>query len=197
MFNCPNCRAITNLEEEDEGEQGPQDELEQEQSTDNEGRLTNGVADNDHEEAQDDTDSMGPVTGDIDMEDSNLAARAGTNSSIEQEAEEDSRRSCAPSPRPVSSGLLSRRQASNPSSPRIGADSIHDLDIPTWGASTERPPPSSESVSTATGNNRSTTPTLDALSQEGPLTPRNNAGPFVFDGSGQRSAPQEPSGMAT
>ena len=196
MFNCPNCRAITNLEEEDEAEQVPQDELDQPQSPDDEGRLTNGVADHSDARVHEDTDSVGPVTGDLDMEDSELAGAAETALAIDEpveDAEESAQGDTTSAPRPTSSGLFSRRQASNPSSPHVGADSLHDLEIPTWGAGTVQQTSSSGPVTAVSDGQRATTPTLDALSQEGPLTPRNNAGPFVFDGSGGRAAEPLPS----
>lgn len=186
IFNCPNCRAITNLEEEDEVESIAQPTGEPESTAEELPRITNGVHGEDNVETDGDVD---PVTGDLDMGDSDLAAIAESSLSIDDEHEEDSQHETNSLLRPSSNGLLSRRQASNSSSPHIDVDAVHDIDIPAWGDS-EGQTSSSRPIPSASGYRQITTPTLDALTQEGPLTPRNNAGPFVFDGSGGRGAEQ-------
>ncbi len=82
---------------------------------------------------------------------------------------------------PRTSGLLARRQAANPASPEV--NSINgNIDMP------ERP--DEDEVHTHLEHQRTRTQTPDPehiIAGEGPLTPRNNAGPFVFDGSAGRS----------
>ena len=74
--------------------------------------------------------------------------------------------------------LLARRQASNPAASQIS--SMNGINIPSG-----RGEPDAE----ANDLSRLNTATPDAaeiLSGEGPLTPRNNAGPFILDGSAGR-----------
>ncbi|KAJ9497535.1 hypothetical protein H2202_006959 [Exophiala xenobiotica] len=82
---------------------------------------------------------------------------------------------------PRTPGLLARRQATNPASPEV--NSINgNIDMP------ERP--EEDEMHTHLEHQRTRTQTPDPehiIAGEGPLTPRNNAGPFVFDGSAGRS----------
>jgi E3 ubiquitin-protein ligase DMA1/2 len=80
------------------------------------------------------------------------------------------------------SGLLARRQAANPSSPEMR--SVNGIDMPGRLNEVE--------MSNHLEEQRTRTETPDGaeriIAGEGPLTPRNNAGPFVFDGSGGRAS---------
>ncbi len=85
--------------------------------------------------------------------------------------------------RPMStSGLLARRQAANPGSPEHRL--VNGIDMPNRQNEVEMDNPIEEQ--------RTRTETPDPAEQiiagEGPLTPRNNAGPFVFDGSAGRGS---------
>lgn len=79
------------------------------------------------------------------------------------------------------SGLLARRQAVNP----ISAELSHmngNIDMPV--------PLDDDEMNVQLEYQRTRTQTPDPeqiIAGEGPLTPRNNAGPFVFDGSAGRS----------
>jgi len=74
-------------------------------------------------------------------------------------------------------GLLARRQAANPSSPEV-QDMNGNIDMP------DRPDDDDMQVQLEHQRTRTQTPDAEqANAAEGPLTPRNNAGPFVFDGS--------------
>ncbi|KEF53494.1 uncharacterized protein A1O9_10469 [Exophiala aquamarina CBS 119918] len=104
--------------------------------------------------------------------------------------------STSPAPRPVSAtneanhspaslrngGLLARRQASNPSSSEVRSMN-GNIEMPDQ--------PEANEVNAQLEHQRTRTQTPDheqaVGSGEGPLTPRNNAGPFVFDGSAGRS----------
>ena len=80
------------------------------------------------------------------------------------------------------SGLLARRQASNATSSEVRSMN-GNIDMPDQ--------PDEDEMHAHLENQRTRTQTPDieqaAASVEGPLTPRNNAGPFVFDGSADRS----------
>lgn len=85
--------------------------------------------------------------------------------------------------RPMStSGLLARRQATNPGSSDVR--SISGIDMP------DRPNEGDMGNHLQEQITRTETPDAAEriISGEGPLTPRNNAGPFVFDGSAGRGA---------
>jgi hypothetical protein len=88
----------------------------------------------------------------------------------------------ASSPLPVrTSGLLARRQATNPASTELSTMN-GNIDMPDQEDDTE--------LEVGPERRRMNTQTPDPaemISGEGPLTPRNNAGPFVFDGSAGRS----------
>lgn len=86
----------------------------------------------------------------------------------------------SPSPAPViNSGLLARRQAANPASTSLRTMN-GNIDIPDQ--------PNGDVMDVHLGSTATRTPDIEQIiSGEGPLTPRNNAGPFVFDGSAGRS----------
>ncbi|OAL37097.1 hypothetical protein AYO20_03574 [Fonsecaea nubica] len=86
-----------------------------------------------------------------------------------------------PSPAtPNTSGLLARRQATNPRSSELSMSG--NIDMPDQ--------PVEDEMQAELEQQRTSTQTPDpdqVVVVEGPLTPRNNAGPFVFDGSAGRS----------
>lgn len=85
--------------------------------------------------------------------------------------------------RPMStSGLLARRQAANPGSPDVR--SVSGIDMPRRSNEMDMSNHLEEQIT------RTETPDAAEriIAGEGPLTTRNNAGPFVFDGSAGRSS---------
>lgn len=79
------------------------------------------------------------------------------------------------------SGLLARRQAANPGSPELR--SMSGIDMP------NRPNDVEMSNHLEEQKTRTVSPDAEQIvAGEGPLTPRNNAGPFVFDGSAGRGS---------
>jgi E3 ubiquitin-protein ligase DMA1/2 len=85
----------------------------------------------------------------------------------------------APDASSRNSTLLSRRHATNPSSPEIASVS-NAIDVPGRG---------SASRSNNLEATRTQTPDGErVISGEGPLTPRNDAGPFILDGSAGRAS---------
>lgn len=84
------------------------------------------------------------------------------------------------------SGLLSRRQDRPSLGPAIGSDSlsppVNNISMP------KRPTEAEMEDMLAQQRTQTETPNSELIiAGEGPLTPRNNAGPFVFDGSGSRT----------
>ena len=88
----------------------------------------------------------------------------------------------ASSPLPIrTTGLLARRQATNPASSELTSMN-GNIDMPDRADESE--------VGAELEQQRTNTQTPDPtelIAAEGPLTPRNNAGPFVFDGSAGRA----------
>lgn len=84
------------------------------------------------------------------------------------------------------SSLLSRRQdKTTPSSSDNLSPPMTNIPMPSR--------PSEEEMQDHLAQQRTQTDTTNAdqiIAGEGPLTPRNNAGPFVFDGSGTRTGPR-------
>lgn len=86
------------------------------------------------------------------------------------------------------SALLARRQANNP-----GSSEVHSMnggiDMPGRINEVEMTNTLDDQRTRTETPDNNTGPTAEQIiSGEGPLTPRNNAGPFVFDGSAGRSA---------
>jgi E3 ubiquitin-protein ligase DMA1/2 len=75
--------------------------------------------------------------------------------------------------------LLSRRQATNPGSPEIDSVNRGSIDVP----------PRNSSNGANVDGARTQTPDGERLIDgDGPLTPRNDIGPFVLDGSAGRAS---------
>ena len=78
-------------------------------------------------------------------------------------------------------GLLARRQATNSASPELTTMN-GNIDMP------DREPENEAGVQLEQQRTNTQTPDpTEMIAAEGPLTPRNNAGPFVFDGSAGRA----------
>lgn len=83
--------------------------------------------------------------------------------------------SAAGESQPRNSTLLSRRQANKPASPEIASVS-NAIDVPGRSGANLEP-------------TRTQTPDGERIiSGEGPLTPRNDVGPFILDGSAGRGS---------
>ncbi len=180
QFTCPNCRAITDLEAEfdvEEGAEGEEWEHPPDLSVHAEGETpatTTQLAD--PLQNQQDTVHVGGAAvaydeaGDVDL----------TNIQFEGNADQT-----IATPQTTTNGLLSRRQTSNSTtSPAITP--VDGIEIP---RSSNAAPLAVVMSSDTPATLRTATPTsADIIGGEGPLTPRNNAGPFVFDGSAGRAA---------
>lgn len=100
----------------------------------------------------------------------------------------------APAP---ATNLLVRRIGSRTAPPRpsevpsatLDIDARNSLPSNESNPTTSPPPPSEAPTAEASSTLRATTPCpLEMLGADGPTTPRNDAGPFVFDGSAGRGS---------
>jgi len=152
-FQCPNCRAYSDLEA-------------------------------DYDVAESDLDEWKAADGDSPSED--VAPDAGHvdgNGSADDTASIDAAMSGVPdigdaTPASNGGGLLARRAATNSGSPE--ARPTNGITIPARPEQEEK----AHLVHLRTGTDSPTAEQI--IAGEGPLTPRNNAGPFVFDGSAGR-----------
>jgi E3 ubiquitin-protein ligase DMA1/2 len=183
QFTCPNCRAVTDLEAEFDVEDGEEWEHPVEEPSKAAGNTAADVAPPvSSPQNQHDTVHVGGAaqaydeTGDVDL----------TNIQFEGNADQTTT-----TPQIVTNGLLSRRQTSNTAA-SSAITPVNGIEIPRSGNTA----PLAQVVSNDTlgtlntpGTLRTATPTsADIIGGEGPLTPRNNAGPFVFDGSAGRGS---------
>ncbi|KAI1608247.1 hypothetical protein EDD37DRAFT_570064 [Exophiala viscosa] len=182
QFQCPNCRAYSDLTADVDIAQSDIDEW-MDNADDNDGLPTNAGGDggntNDH--------TTGQATGEADTTDTSGALDTSDasdgppeNTSVTISHPVDIPRTDGPSTPRRSSGLLARRQATNPS-PEVTSMN-GNIDMPDQ--------PDEEEMNAHLDHQRTRTQTPDPeqiIAGEGPLTPRNNAGPFVFDGSAGRS----------
>lgn len=172
QFQCPNCRAYTDLsaevdlaeEEMNEWLEDAPDDDEGSAVEENQGDMANGT--NIHDDTVQMVDDNAHDSDDAVVVDA-IPALANNHTTQSREV--------------ASPGLLARRHESNPSSPEIA--SVNPIDMPVRRENgvmgrTLQP----ELTRTVSSN------TEDIIAGEGPLTPRNNAGPFVFDGSAGRDA---------
>ncbi|KAL2429319.1 E3 ubiquitin-protein ligase DMA2 [Exophiala dermatitidis] len=191
QFQCPNCRAYTDLTADVDIAQSDIDEwMENADDAANQTGNENGEAHNEtdasvnahtdgdatDEQRSDDMDAAND-TGDVDITttDINLDPAPELTSGLGDRLEGGPSTAVGAQ----NSGLLARRQASNPSS--TGIHSMNgNLEMPQH--------PDEDEMDVHLEHTRTQTPDIEHINPgEGPLTPRNNAGPFVFDGSAGRS----------
>lgn len=163
QFQCPNCRAWTDLEADvDIAEDEMNEWMEN-------GGDTDDPLDNDQNERSQVSES---------------AARAGSNdmdidpvtSTPEQPQADVAMQGVQSAPIPASS-LLARRAAANTGTQ--DPQSVNGINMPS------RPNQEELETQLTQQQTRTESPNADQIiASEGPLTPRNDAGPFVFDGSG-------------
>lgn len=172
QFTCPNCRAITDLEAEFDVEEREEWEHNVEESARPAGNNTHHVAPSINSlENQHDTVHVGGAAhvyneaSDLDL----------TNIQFEGTADP----TITPTQIPMN-GLLSRRQTMHLGA-SLGIAPNNDVEVL---GSSNASPLAQAMLTNANGNLRTASPTsADIIAGEGPLTPRNDAGPFVFDGS--------------
>lgn len=168
QFQCPNCRAYTDLEADVDVDM---EEWAEEESADQDKDLDIDQSDRPGNQTNPDAIPAGSGVGSV--------ARNGDANG------EDTQIVDAP---PAlqnnlsTSSLLSRRQDRSSSSENNLSPSMNGIPIPA--------PPTQTEMENHLAQQRTHTESPNAeqiIAGEGPLTPRNNAGPFVFDGSGSRA----------
>jgi E3 ubiquitin-protein ligase DMA1/2 len=189
-FTCPNCRAVADLEAdvdvpEDSTEMWDEEE-EVEEHVDNHSTDQNcdtEMPDGVQEDAPSRTTSTAGSTlarseepGQVPAED---RPRSPSNSEDAEQNDTDGVRLNA-----TAANLISRRQASNVSLPRAGTGAVTAIDMPAPST-----PANAQHTSASNMEDRlvSTPRSTEQITNDGLLTPTNNAGPFVFDGSAGRS----------
>jgi E3 ubiquitin-protein ligase DMA1/2 len=178
QFTCPNCRAITDLEAELEIDDGEEWEQPHQSDIPAVHIAAPTIAASNPRQNQEDTVHVGGAAvtyeeaGDVDL------------SNIQFEGNADQTITSTPQATNATSGLLSRRQTSNSISSPVLAP-VNGIEIPRSSTTAQL---AVVSIDTP-GTFRTATPTsADLIGGEGPLTPRNDAGPFVFDGSAGRAS---------
>lgn len=177
QFQCPNCRAYSDLEADVDvdmaewaEESADQDKDLHIDQADRPATAINPtvVTDNELEQTRTSVDTASPQT-DASGEDTHVSdVPAVSNPQINLS----------------NSSLLSRRNERPNSPPASGlSPPISTIVMPT------RPTESEIKSHLAQQRTQTESPNAEQIiAGEGPLTPRNNAGPFVFDGSGSRTA---------
>lgn len=173
QFQCPNCRAYTDLSAEVDLAEEDLNEWMEDAPEEDEG---SAVEDDQVEAAKgpnhhDDTVHMADGNA-HDSDDEIVVDAPPALSTVFQ----------SPARGVSSPSLLARRHSSNPASPEIA--SVNAIDIP------GRRDNAAMGSALQTEITRTVSPNTaeEIIAGEGPLTPRNNAGPFVFDGSAGREA---------
>ena len=182
QFMCPNCRAVTDLEADvddpadDEWDEGHDEELSPEL---NPAGATNGVAPDFGEQVMNGNDE-------------GLSHSTSRLLSINDHAHTIPQRAIsaeATSGPSITSGLLNRRGASHISPSSTPAQDHSATNLPSAQIQYLRPITPTQPLLENEDLNESSMrrPTMtDHFTQDGPMTPTNNAGPFVFDGSAGR-----------
>ncbi|KAA6408693.1 MAG: SMAD FHA domain-containing [Lasallia pustulata] len=205
QFLCPNCRAVSDLEADvddppagDEWRQADEDE-----ASDPNDVQVSGVNGEDPMEA--DSNEENDHDASDNGHDKMLATMTTRNLSVGPPI--SSEQVTAPTPSPAlppssapapTTNLLTRRIGSRPTLPRPGEvtdaasldiDARKSLSSEKSNATTSQPPPGEAPTAEASSTLRATaTRPLESLGADGLTTPRNDAGPFVFDGSAGRGS---------
>lgn len=189
QFQCPNCRAYSDLTADVDIAQSDIDEW-METTDDQEKQATHAIVDISNDtnlpavEGADGqaTVGLGPIDSNdsIDVDQTTIEMVPDHPPvTVSQPVEIGDDGSSPALPR--SSGLLARRQAANSATPELSTMN-GNIDMP------DRPDDDEMHVQLEHQRTRTQTPDPEHVTAgEGPLTPRNNAGPFVFDGSAGRS----------
>jgi hypothetical protein len=173
-FQCPNCRAWTDLSAEvDVAEEDMEEWMENAGDSEDPGRAPDNAASGPglNVRSEEDTAQIGTAIS----TDNNMPDADQETGSIDEGTGE------LTSNQPTSlSALLARRQAAQPASGEVAL--VNGIDMPNQLTL------STTNTTEADRLGADTPDVGEVLSGEGPSTPRNNAGPFVFDGSGGGSA---------
>ena len=176
-FQCPNCRAWTDLSAEVDVPEEEMDEW-----MENAGDAQDAIR-TEESAASASEDTGRTEEGSVPGEAPGASNTVRTDADHEMDTIEETSEPHSANHTVTLSGLLARRQASQPASTEIA--SVNGIDIPTQLA------PSTTATTEVDRANAATPDPGEMLSGEGPLTPRNNAGPFVFDGSAGRGTTRQ------
>ena len=186
QFLCPNCRAVTDLDAElddpldrwEDEEDLPDLALENANESDDAIRVVNGTPPID----QEDTQVNRGINGRSFSISGARSAPVSTAVTPAVDIASDPMNEVMPP-----TGIFGRRTAA--------AGEPAEIRLPSGSMQFLRPIIPSQPLMGDNSLNRDNvgTPTLELLNGDGPMTPTNNAGPFVFDGSAGRSS----GGMAT
>lgn len=184
-FQCPNCRAYSDLEADVDVDMEEWAEEEEEPAAQNKDSDTNQAAQSDAKDLTDSADHETPQASPRRSEES-YGNGAGAPDGEDVQNTTTPQPIAVPQPTHNASGLLSRRQGGPTLAPPMGSDSlsppVNVIPIP------KRPTEAEMEDMLAQQRTQTETPGSELIiAGEGPLTPRNNAGPFVFDGSGSRT----------
>jgi len=176
QFLCPNCRAVTDLEAEVDDPNIDWEDEDIEPPENREMNTTPPVNGVDHEGGE-----VGVKEGDSAMAQSTSERQVNT---AENQITPSTTTSSDPT-NSASNDLLSRRGA-RPTAPPFPNE--QDLSMPIRTASSRidylRPiTPTGPLMGLDMSGDSILTPTTEQLVEQGPMTPTNTAGPFVFDGS--------------
>lgn len=186
-FQCPNCRAYSDLEADvDVDMEEWAEEEEEESAAQNKDPDMNQTAQPETKDHTDSADHETPQASPRRSEESYGTNGAGASAGEETQNTNGAQPVAVPQPTQNASGLLSRRQDRPTLAPAIGSDSlsppVNVISMP------KRPTEAEMQDILALQRTQTETPGNELIiAGEGPLTPRNNAGPFVFDGSGSRT----------
>lgn len=206
-FQCPNCRAYSDLEadvdvdmeewaeDEEAADQNKDHEIDQTAQPDRKDHLDPGDYETPQpsprrsEEAPPSNGAGAPDGNDTSLHDNHLTPTTanGTGAGVEEDDHLHNDPPSITAPEPWnSSALLARRHDKTMTAPPAGSGGlsppVDNIPIPTR--------PTEADIHDILSQQRSQieSPNDDQITAgEGPLTPRNNAGPFVFDGSGSRT----------
>ena len=191
QFLCPNCRAVTDLEADiEDPEDGNWED-------------GNGTESSPEMAPIHDTNDMVPEHGEIEMggEDNGLSNSASRLLSVRDDSHITPSVTTSSDPTNganTAPGLLNRRGARRISPPFSHTGDQSASKSASGAMQLLQPVTPTRSLLGTEDFNESAlrTPTTDMLIHDGPMTPTNNAGPFVFDGSAGRRVDNDPSGRA-
>lgn len=183
-FQCPNCRAYSDLEADVDVDM---EEWDKEEAEDEEkGVENNQTGEQENRDNTDSADHETPQASPRRSEENHSTNGTGAPDGEDIQRTNTSTPIAVPQPALNTNGLLSRRQdRPTMSSATVSghlSPPVNIIAMPTRPTEAEM-----QDLLTQQRTNVETPNGELIISGEGPLTPRNNAGPFVFDGSGSRT----------
>lgn len=175
QFQCPNCRAYADLDADVDVDMSEWQEDSADQNVD----LNVDQADRPNTSLVE--DSIPDSVGDTSMQDVTVVTSADNDDTAADSSEAVTTGQHDATLNRTQS-IMSRRRQQNPSAGDLSSSALPTLPMPAR--------PSQAEMTDLLEQQRTQAGSPDQqqiIAGEGPLTPRNNAGPFVFDGSGSRA----------